>query len=113
MDADLLRATAITELQGVLLEAPGLHEFVERVVKVAAEQIGPGTAATITLLRNGDLNAVAGSDPRSERCDEVEYSHRDGPCLESIDRGVTIVSEDLATETRWPAWRAAAEDAGF
>jgi hypothetical protein len=113
MDAELLRATAITELQSVLLEAPGLHEFVERVVKVAAEQIGRGTAATITLLRNGDLTAVAGSDPRSERCDEVEYSHRDGPCLEAIERQTTVVSEDLSAEWRWPAWRAAATESGF
>ena len=113
MDAERLRATAITELQSVLLEAPGLHEFVERVVKVAADQVAPGTSATITLLRDGALNAVAGSDPRSEHCDEVEYSHRDGPCLEAIDRQVTVVSEDLATETRWPAWREAAREAGF
>lgn len=110
---DLLRASAITALHSVLLEAPALEEFVGHVVQVAADDVAAGTSVTITLLRDGRLTAVAASDARASRCDEVEYATGDGPCLDSIRERSTLVADDLRSDTRWPAWRAETLAQGF
>ncbi|WP_051274392.1 GAF and ANTAR domain-containing protein [Cellulomonas sp. URHD0024] len=107
------RTAAITELQAVLLETVGIEEFLDGVADAAARQVGPATSATITLRRDGRPTLVAASDPRAAECDEVEYAVEEGPCLSSIDLGRLIHVPDIATETQWPAWRAAARGNGY
>lgn len=110
---DALRAAAITALQDLLLDTPAIEEFVGHVVQVAARRLGEGTEATITLMRNGRLSAVAASDARASRCDEIEYADGHGPCLESIRTGTALVVPDLRSDLRWPVWGRQALAQGF
>jgi len=103
------QVTAYRELQDVLLTTTTVEDFLDGVAEAAARHVGAATSATITLRRNGRPTLVAASDPRAAVCDEVEYSADDGPCLTSIDIGEIVHVPDIAAETRWPAWRAAAE----
>src|SRR4051794_1825982 len=107
------RTTAITALQDVLLATARFDEFLEGVARSAAQHVGPATAATITLRRDGRPTLVAASDPRAAECDLTEYAAADGPCLASIDVGEIVHVPDLAQETRWPAWRAVTEENGY
>ena len=107
------RGTAIAELQTLLLATPGVDEFVEGVARAAARHVGAATSATITLRREGRPTLVAASDPAAASCDEVEYAADDGPCLTSIDVGRIVHVPDIAQETRWPSWRAAAQANGY
>ena len=107
------RAAALFELQTVLLETAGVEEFLDGVAVAAARHVGPATSATITLRRDGRPTLVAASDPLAAECDEVEYAVEDGPCLSSIDLGQVVHVPDIAVETRWPAWRAAARGNGY
>ena len=107
------RATAITELQTVLLGTAGVEEFVEGVARAAARHVGPATSATITLRRDGRPTLAAASDPRAAVCDEVEYAADSGPCLSSIELGELVYVPDIHQEARWPQWSAAARDSGY
>jgi hypothetical protein len=110
---DAMRAAAISELQGVLLQTAGIDEFLDGVAEAAARHVGPATSATVTLRRNGRPTLVAASDERAAVCDQVEYETNDGPCLTSIDVGHTVHVPDVAQETRWPAWTMVTLDSGY
>ena len=110
---DTARATAMTELQALLLTTPGVDDFVEGVAQAAARHVGAASSATITLRRDRRPTLVAASDPRAATCDEVEYATDDGPCLTAIDLGRIVHVPDMSVETRWPAWRAAARGHGY
>jgi len=110
---DRTRSAAIVELQDVLLTTATVDDFLEGVAQAAALHVGPATSATITLRREGRATLVAASDPRAAECDEVEYAADDGPCLSSIDLGRIVHVPDLATETRWPQWRAVTLRKGY
>ena len=43
----------------------------------------------------------------------MEYAADDGPRLTSIDAGRIVHVPDIAHETRWPSWRAAAQADGY
>lgn len=113
MTDPLDRAALISELQDLLLETPALQEFVEGVATAAAQHIGPTTSATVSMQRDGRPNAVAASDTPAAECDQAEYDADEGPCLDALRLGTVVTSDDLATEDRWPAWRAAARERGF
>ena len=91
------RGTAIAELQTLLLDTPGVDEFVEGVARAAARHVGAATSATITLRREGRPTLVAASDTAAALCDEVEYAADDGPCLTSIDAAGSSTSPTSRT----------------
>ncbi|WP_156373988.1 GAF and ANTAR domain-containing protein [Cellulomonas sp. Leaf334] len=110
---DSARAAAMTELQSLLLTTPGVDDFVDGVARAAARHVGAASSATITLRRDKRPTLVAASDPHAAVCDEVEYAAADGPCLTAIEVGSTVHVPDVAQETRWPAWRSAAQEHGY
>ncbi|GHS87411.1 RNA-binding protein [Actinomycetota bacterium] len=110
---DMARAAVIDQLQSLLLQTAGVEEFVDGVARAAAQHVGPATSVTITLRRDGYATAVSASDPGAAECDEVEYRADAGPCLESIDVGHVVRCPDIAQETRWPRWCAAALAHGY
>jgi hypothetical protein len=107
------QVAALLELQSILLDAVGVEDLADGVARAAARHVGPATSATITLRRDGRPTLVSASDPAAAACDEVEYATGDGPCLEAVDTGRLVHVADVAGETRWPRWRAAALVHGF
>jgi hypothetical protein len=105
--------SALSELHSLLLDTPGVEQFVDGVAAAAARHVGPATSATITLRRDGRPTLAGASDPAAARCDEVEYAADDGPCLLAIDTGRTVHVPDVAAEGRWPSWRSATLQHGF
>jgi GAF domain-containing protein len=55
---------------------------------------------------------VASSEDRAVRLDETQYSAGDGPCLSAIRQQLVVHVSDLTNEDRWPAYTAAALEAG-
>lgn len=79
----------------------------------AAERLGPDTYCSI-VLRSGERLAYAGSsDERAERCDRVEVEAGEGPCVTSLQHMAGVLVPEISADPRWPAWRAAALEAGF
>ncbi len=56
-------------------------------------------------------NAFA-TDPSAGRLDELQTELDDGPCLRAVWEQQTVRIPDMATESRWPHFAAAAIQAG-
>jgi hypothetical protein len=83
-----------------------------QIVEQAAASIPRARAAGLTLIQGGHPpKTLAATEPLAEAVDAVQYDTGEGPCLEAITDNDFSASDDLRTETRWPAFcaRAVAE----
>ena len=61
--------------------------------------------ASITIIRPDQvLQTIAPSSPIAEELDRIQYDLGEGPCYASSWREQTLLSANLADDTRWPAW---------
>jgi len=102
----------LESLQALLLSFADVKAFLQDLAKLAAE-IVPGASCGITTRYDGAVLTVASSDQRAELLDETQYRNGAGPCLEALNSGQIIESADVASETRWPAYTAAARKHGL
>jgi len=74
----------------------------------------PGAAqAVISLvIRRKMVQAQAATDPSAGRLDELQTELDDGPRLRAVWEQQTVHIPDMATESRWPRFAAAAIQAG-
>jgi GAF domain-containing protein len=94
-------------LQALLLSFADVDEFLQDLAALAADVV-TGASAGITTRYRGNVLTVASSDERADLLDETQYRNGGGPCLSALDRGVIVESADMTSETRWPAYTAAA-----
>lgn len=105
-------ASVMTQLGAVLLSRETLETTVELVTRLAVETI-PGTAgAGVTLVDARGRQTAAASDPFVVEVDALQYAFDSGPCLTAWQEQTTVKINDLALETRWPQWTAAASELG-
>jgi GAF domain-containing protein len=102
----------VDSLQALLLSVPDVDGFLGDLAKLAAAML-QGSSCGITTRYEGSVLTVASSDERAELLDETQYRNGGGPCLEALHTGRVVESEDVATETRWPAYTAAARRHGL
>jgi GAF domain-containing protein len=98
-------ARARPELQELLLATEDIDHFLHQLTLAACIGVRPDVSAGITVRRDGRPATAASSDSWASRLDEVQYGHRQGPCLSSLATGETIAIEDLAGDSRWPEYR--------
>lgn len=82
-------------------EATTLQTVVERAVSV----VEPCHLAGISIRRRHDrLETVAATDEVVERCDQLQYTLGEGPCVEAVQHEDYYLSQRLSAESRWPRW---------
>jgi GAF domain-containing protein len=119
MDADLdlplaeELAAVFARLSGLLLSAETVSTALALVSALATEVI-PGTdGAGVTLLsEHGEPTTAAASNPLVSTTDDLQYALDEGPCLTAWRCRVVVRVDDVAQETRWPRWVAAATKTG-
>lgn len=100
---------ALTRLQSLLLEAEGLTRFLDDLVGLAVETVGPAAACGVTLeAESGRPRTVASSGALADRLDQEQYDCGEGPCLESLDSGEIHPVPDMLESGPWGVFRAAA-----
>jgi GAF domain-containing protein len=104
-DLDLDLVEAFVSLQSLVLTSNGVEDFLAEVTTVAAGLSGPFTSCGITARRDGRPVTVASSDDRALRIDQVQYDHREGPCLATLATGEVNDVADLTADDRWPGYR--------
>jgi len=97
-------AAAYRQLLSLLIDAPDLPAFLDKVVTLAAHVITPAAACGVTVRRDGQPITVANSAPFAAEVDELQYGADEGPCLESMREGHPVEVFDLATDQRWPQY---------
>jgi GAF domain-containing protein len=73
---------------------------------VVATKIIPGCdAAGVCVVYRGDrIDTHATSTDDLRQVDALQHELDEGPCLEALRKDQTVVSNDLATDDRWPTW---------
>ncbi|WP_319432551.1 GAF and ANTAR domain-containing protein [Mycobacterium sp. RTGN5] len=90
---------------------PELRDAATRIAEIAeraAELPGADYANVTVTSGDRDIHIPAATHPWAERIDAIQRRHREGPCLSSAWQQQTIHVHDLASETRWPKFRAEA-----
>ncbi|MGH3774620.1 MAG: GAF and ANTAR domain-containing protein [Pseudonocardiaceae bacterium] len=99
------RATAVNELQQLLIDTDHITGFLNELARYAATTVAPALSCGITMDRAGGPLTVASSDAHALSLDEVQYGHHNGPCLTSMRTGTTVTISDLANDDSWGAYR--------
>ncbi|MGH3315686.1 MAG: GAF and ANTAR domain-containing protein [Nocardioidaceae bacterium] len=108
--ADL--AEALAELTSMMLSTAGVEELLEHLAKLAAERVAPAAACGITLQQDHQPATVACIGPIAAYVDEIQYGRDEGPCLQSMRTGDTVLVGDLVDERRWGSYPGDALAAG-
>lgn len=90
------------QLHDLLLDTPTIDGFLAELARGAAQ--ATGRQCGITARGESGPYTVASSDPRVDLLDELQYANGQGPCLEALRTGLSVLAEDMATETRWGAY---------
>lgn len=99
---------ALARSAAALSDTAGEVASPERVCEVAVELIEDCDDASVTLRRRGRNSTLAASSPLAEELDLLQYSMREGPCLEAATEAGLLRSRDIQEEGRWPSWAPAA-----
>lgn len=95
----------VGDLLGLLIDSPNVEEFLDQVVRLAADGVTPAAACGITMRRDGQPFTVSSSDDLAAQVDEIQYGADEGPCLDALRSGVAVEVKDLTREDRWSRYR--------
>lgn len=102
----------LSEMARDLQDLIGSDAVMEGIVAAAVREI-PGTAgAGITLFHRGKISSPVHSDERAREVGLAEKRLVEGPCVDTSREEITIRSDDLRSDPRWPRWGAAAAEHG-
>lgn len=92
----------VAELSQFLLGDETIDGFLERVTDLTVSHVPGCDASSVSLRQDDAVVTRAASDRASLKGDELQYSTEEGPCLEAIQTGRTIMTGPMAEEHRWP-----------
>ena len=88
------------------------HTVMQRIVNAAVHEIVPATAAAITLVHRGQVTSPAHSNEIAKRVGSIQSRTGQGPCVDTSRQELTLRSDDLRLETRWPEFTPEAVENG-
>ncbi|WP_198170972.1 GAF and ANTAR domain-containing protein [Actinoplanes awajinensis] len=97
----------LAEFQELLLTTGTLQQFLQEAATRTVAAMA-GVSCGITVRTTVEQYTIASSDAYASGIDQIQYHHGEGPCLDAITTGVIHPIPDLARETRWPRFTAAA-----
>jgi GAF domain-containing protein len=104
--------SAVRILSRLLLAEETLEATLMRVASLACRTLPGCDMASLTMMRDGRPSTAIQTAPEACELDAVQYTDDDGPCLEACRTG-KLVRLDLAADTRWPHFAAAAKGGGI
>jgi len=82
-----------------------VEQAANEIAAAAAEMVGTGTAAGITLVHRGrNVSTASATSDLVRDGDRLQYELRQGPCLDAAWEEEQVYSGDLANDERWPQW---------
>jgi GAF domain-containing protein len=98
-------ASAYGQLLGLLVEAPDIDAFLDKMVRLAADVVTPAAACGVTICRDGQPFTPATSNDLAAQVDEIQYAADEGPCLDALRTGTVVQVDDLTQDERWDSYR--------
>jgi hypothetical protein len=106
--------TALVDLLSHAVESSSVAQTIDQITTYAAQTFDTPHVG-VTLIRHGG-STFDTAGPTSDvvrRVDELQNQLREGPCVEASTQSRTLVSNDVASDTRWRRWGPRAADLGL
>jgi transcriptional regulator with GAF, ATPase, and Fis domain len=86
-------------------DSDDIQTLLEMAVDLAVRDVTDAEAASVTVAhRHGVASTSASSHASARHADELQYAAGEGPCLSAVWDHPLIRVDDIASESRWPAW---------
>ncbi|HEY3339648.1 MAG TPA: GAF and ANTAR domain-containing protein [Propionicimonas sp.] len=85
-------------------EGAGESERLDLGVALVVDLVEGCDDAGITRVGRDGAETVAASSEKARLCDQLQYELDEGPCLDTVRSHLTVISNDIATDQRWPHW---------
>jgi GAF domain-containing protein len=107
-------ATTFVMLADTLVDDFDVVELLDSLAHACVEILGATAAGLLLNDQKGNLAVVASSSEESRLLEVCQLQSDEGPCLDCLRSGASVISGDLTQDRdRWPAFVAAALGAGF
>ncbi len=90
-----------------------MPKTVSSILRTAIRLIPDATIGCVTTVNKGERTVVASTDPLAEKLCRLQYELDEGPIPTEVRHIDVVVSDDLASESRWPQFAALAVDEGL
>lgn len=105
-------AEALRDVARSLEAEPDLQHLVEGIVVAVTETVPGAEAAGVSLWKDKVLRTVAATNDLVTVVNAIEHEFDEGPCMEAVVEERSYRIDDMATDTRWPRFAAAAHAHG-
>lgn len=107
-------ATALAEAARTLHGPTTLEETLDTIAQTAQFSV-PGFDHVGISISHGDgrIETMSGTSPLVWRLDELQYSCKEGPCVDSVREAPVVVVEHARHDQRWPHYMPGAAREGL
>ncbi|WP_020500199.1 ANTAR domain-containing protein [Sciscionella marina] len=106
-------AAALRKLTDTITIGEPLPAVLQRVCEWVTSLIPAATAASVTLIDNGQPRTIATTHEKVLDLDRAQYRAGDGPCLHALRTATTIRADLAQLRGRWPEFADTATAAGI
>lgn len=99
---------SLSALGRFVLSEQSLQESLQRVAELSVRAVYGADGAGVTWVVANRPTTVTAAGDFVRRIDEIQYTLREGPCLEAYATQQLVLADDLQTEQRWPRFTPAA-----
>jgi GAF domain-containing protein len=111
-ETDSELASVMSDHVRSLHEARSVDDTLQGITQAAVDCIPGADWAGITMVADRQLESRAPTSPVVVRIDVEQYETGEGPCLSALWEDVLVRADDIAADTRWPAWAANVQGLG-
>ena len=106
-------SAVFARMSGLLLSAETVENSLGLLCALAQETVPGASGAGVSIIDERGRRSSGSTDERVEQADDLQYELDEGPCLTASATRELVKMDDLATDTRWPRWTAAAVRLGL
>jgi GAF domain-containing protein len=103
----------LNQLHGLLESEESLQSTLERIAQLATVTIPGCDSGGVTVMQKGKPSTAGATDDFTLKIDADQYGAGQGPCLQAFEQQQVVAIKDIADETRWPRFVAAAARDGL
>lgn len=106
-------AEAFSDIARRLYRAEAVEDTLQEIAELACNTVQGADFVGMSIVRGKSIETPAQTHPAVGELDAVQSESGGGPCIDAIVEQQTVYVEDLATETRWPAFARHAVECGM
>ncbi|HTT49912.1 MAG TPA: GAF and ANTAR domain-containing protein [Streptosporangiaceae bacterium] len=110
-EADVVRS--LVEMADTLVDDYDVVDLLTGLANRCVTLLGASAAGVMLVSPAGSLGLVASSSEAMRLLELFELQAQDGPCLDAFRTGEPVAQRNLRVGSHWPAFAAAAREAGF